>query len=52
MNRVKYHWEDSESEIADWLTDHPDIDVISMCADHAGYFYVFYREKSVSKNEE
>lgn len=45
MNKVEYHYSSHESSMADWLTEHPDIDVIGMCADHAGYFYVFYRKK-------
>lgn len=50
-NKVHYHFEDHESEMADWLTKHPDIDIISMVADHVGYFYVFYRQKESIKNE-
>ncbi len=45
MNKVEYHYSSHESSMADWLTENPNIDVIGMCADHAGYFYVFYRKK-------
>lgn len=50
-NKVQYHFENHESDMADWLTKHPNIDIISMVADHVGYFYVFYRQKESIKNE-